>query len=76
MQKNSGDEIRQAVRINYGKVAKSAAAGCSPSSGCCTGDVSTPNAIAERIGYSQSELSALPAGANMGLGCGKENLTP
>jgi SAM-dependent methyltransferase len=72
MQKKSGDEIRQAVRINYGKVAKNGSAGCacSPSSGCGTGSVPTPDAIAERIGYSQSELSMLPEGANMGLGCG------
>ena len=72
MKKNSGDKIRQAVRNNYGKVAKSGSAGCgcSPSSGCCTGGVSAPDAMAERIGYSKDELSILPEGANMGLGCG------
>lgn len=64
------DEIRKSVRENYGKVAKSnnVGCGCSPSS-CCE----TPNNIADTsvtLGYSDDDVTSVPEGSNMGLGCG------
>ena len=64
------DEIRTAVRKQYGQIARSEVAGCcSPSTtgtGCCG-----PNANASlALGYSSEELAVVPEGANMGLGCG------
>jgi len=65
------DQIRQAVRINYGKVAKAGNSGCCSTSSCCSpGSVSSADAISAQLGYSNEEVSAVPEGANMGLGCG------
>ncbi len=66
------ENIRQAVRETYGKIAQTdtAGCGCGPSSCCDTGDNATPGAIAVRLGYSDDEVSTVPDGANMGLGCG------
>jgi arsenite methyltransferase len=59
------DEIREVVREHYGKVAtQGASVGCAP--GCCGG---TSRGSAE-LGYSADELAAVPAGADLGLGCG------
>ncbi|MFC2160775.1 arsenite methyltransferase [Acidobacteriota bacterium] len=61
-------KIRRAVRSSYGDIAKSESSGC----GCdcraednpCTPDVSAS------LGYTQEDMSSVPEGANMGLGCG------
>ena len=37
---------------------------------CCSGPVLAPDETAKALGYSQDELASLPAGANLGLGCG------
>lgn len=55
------DEIRQAVRASYAAVARN-------DGGCCG---TRPAAIAaERLGYRLEQLATVPAGANLGLGCG------
>lgn len=61
----SNDDVRTAVRQQYGAVARSAkATGCGPA--CCG-----PGADASlKLGYSSEDLAAVPEGANMGLGCG------
>jgi SAM-dependent methyltransferase len=65
------DKIRQAVRINYGKVAQAGNPGCCPISSCCSpGGASPADAVSVQLGYSKEDVSAVPAGANMGLGCG------
>jgi SAM-dependent methyltransferase len=62
----SSDEIRAAVREQYGATARAkSSSACAP--GCCGG--SSPDASLA-LGYSPEELAALPEGANMGLGCG------
>jgi SAM-dependent methyltransferase len=66
------DEIRKTVRENYGKVAGSVIAGCCCSGSSCCGtpkDV-TAEDISLALGYSGEEVTAVPEGANMGLGCG------
>lgn len=70
MQNMRHDEIRQAVRQNYGQVAQAeSACGCAPS--CCD-SASPANAKVASVGlgYSQQDVDAVPDGANMGLGCG------
>lgn len=57
------DEIRAAVREQYGAVARTGG-GCAP--GCCGGNAND----SLRLGYSDADLAAVPEGANMGLGCG------
>lgn len=73
MDKLTHDEMRSAVRENYGKVAASgnAGCGCSPLSRCCgTSQHVTAAAIALGLGYSDEEVSAVGEGVNLGLGCG------
>jgi ubiquinone/menaquinone biosynthesis C-methylase UbiE len=72
MGKITTDEIRSAVRENYGKVAKSGNAGCGCSSSSCCGSPSDVTAadISLGLGYSSQDVSSVPEGANMGLGCG------
>ncbi|MBN1662718.1 MAG: arsenite methyltransferase [Deltaproteobacteria bacterium] len=62
-------EIKKVVRDNYGKIAETSGSCCGPNSSCCGGDVSAED-ISRRIGYSAADLSAVPEGANLGLGCG------
>ena len=67
------EEIRRVIREKYGKVASvtTPCCACSPSSPCCDGgDVPTLEDITVVLGYSKEQLSAAPAGSNMGLGCG------
>jgi arsenite methyltransferase len=66
------DEIRRVVRENYGQVAEAGGSGCggTPSSCCGTGSDATAESISVALGYSEDEVSSVPPGANMGLGCG------
>ena len=68
MQELSTDKIHQAVRKTYGEIAKSDATGCGCD--CGTGKKPTAEEIAVGIGYSGDDVSTVPEGANMGLGCG------
>lgn len=79
MKRLKKDEIRRAVRENYGNVAKAGAAGCGclPSSccagGCGAGTGATAPVAKDNstiLGYSCEEASFAPEGSNMGLGCG------
>ncbi|MDA3940453.1 MAG: arsenite methyltransferase [Spirochaetia bacterium] len=71
MNKTSNDEIRKAVRNQYGKVAVAGSSGCGGSSGsCCDESIPDSNEIAMVLGYSDKEVTEVPDGANMGLGCG------
>jgi SAM-dependent methyltransferase len=72
MEKQKNDEIRSAVRENYGKVAVAGRSGCGCSSSSCCG---TPNDVTAAdislgLGYSDQDVTVVPEGANMGLGCG------
>ncbi len=59
--------IREAVREGYATIATSAPGSCGCGPACCT--VGSPG-IAEHIGYSETDLAALPEGTDMGLSCG------
>jgi arsenite methyltransferase len=59
------DNVRAAVREQYGNVARAKTSGaCAP--GCCG---PAPDASLA-LGYSAEDLASVPEGANMGLGCG------
>lgn len=72
MNNQKSDDIRRTVRENYGKIAASAQTGCSCSGTSCCGSAVTAPAedISLALGYSPEELTAVPDGANLGLGCG------
>jgi SAM-dependent methyltransferase len=74
------------VRAGYAAVARGEAAGasealaqgagnpvgsgCCASSSCCGPAGGSATDLAQKLGYSEAELAALPDGANMGLSCG------
>ncbi|MCU0914208.1 MAG: arsenite methyltransferase [Planctomycetes bacterium] len=62
------EQIREAVRDGYGKIARSGS-GCGCSSTSCCGSTAAEQ-VAKSVGYSEAELAVLPEGANMGLSCG------
>ncbi|OXS57382.1 arsenite S-adenosylmethyltransferase [Cohnella sp. CIP 111063] len=72
MHQVQNDEVRQHVRDRYKQIAiqdVSNAGCCSPStssSSCC----GTANEVSSKLGYSDEELSTVPEGSNLGLGCG------
>ncbi|OGX19306.1 MAG: arsenite S-adenosylmethyltransferase [Omnitrophica WOR_2 bacterium RBG_13_44_8b] len=67
MKKKMG-EIKKIVRDGYAKALSQNASCCSTSSCCCTTDQAKK--ISKKVGYSDSEINAVPAGANLGFGCG------
>ncbi|MEI6186553.1 MAG: arsenite methyltransferase [Dehalococcoidia bacterium] len=63
------EEIKKTVRQGYAQVAKGGGSCCGPQkSGCCGIDVTRE--IGKGIGYSEEDMSSVPDGANLGLGCG------
>jgi SAM-dependent methyltransferase len=63
------EEIKKAVREQYGNIARQGSSCCGPAKSCC-GSTDSAQSISKSIGYSEEELQAVPEGANMGLGCG------
>lgn len=72
----SEDKLREYVREHYAKVVTStqkASGGCCGASGSCF----APNIqkdYAQKLGYTQNDLSQVPEGSNLGLGCGNPAL--
>ncbi len=68
------DRVRQHVRKSYGEVAEASSEGecCGVASSCCgvSDDLAINTLISTRLGYSEDDLEKVPAGADMGLGCG------
>ena len=62
-------DVRQAVREGYAKVARQGSSCCGPNRSCCAGPA-TAESISKQIGYSEGDISSVPVGANLGLGCG------
>jgi arsenite methyltransferase len=62
------ETIKKQVRKRYAKIAKTSNSSCCSSS-CGCGRQSIEE-MSRMIGYSDEELSSVPEGANMGLGCG------
>ncbi len=70
----SADAVRQGIREDYEKVAKASneGQGTSDAASCCgvSDDGKLNTLISTRLGYSEEDLSSVPVGADMGLGCG------
>lgn len=68
------DHVRQHVRDSYAEVAEASNNGacCGEVSSCCgvSDDAAINTLISTRLGYSEDDLANVPAGADMGLGCG------
>ena len=64
------EEIRRAVRENYGKIALQEGSCCGPVDSVGCGCDSNQDIISRGMGYTDQELQAVPEGSNLGLGCG------
>jgi arsenite methyltransferase len=62
------EKIKKIVRKRYAKVAKTNSSCCASASSCCSAP--TSKEVSSMIGYSEAEMTAVPEGANLGLGCG------
>lgn len=67
MKKDTG-KIKKIVRDGYAKALLQSSSCCSTSSCCCGTDQA--KVISKKVGYSDSEINAVPDGANLGFGCG------
>ena len=63
--KGKEEDIERVVRERYGQIAQQGGL----TTGCGCGAPSATD-VAARIGYSDSDVTAVPDGANLGLGCG------
>ena len=62
------DDIKKTVKESYARIAQSSG-GCGCGSCSCDSN-QTVQKQSGQIGYSQEEISQVPAGSNLGLGCG------
>jgi len=71
------DDIRKDVRSAYGRIAEGRGThytrsedqgSCGSDPGCCGSG--TPSQLSKNIGYGDEEMSEVPDGSNLGLGCG------
>ncbi len=63
------DEMHQAVRQQYGRVAGSGGARCRCSPPSCVPPTASAETLSRGLGYCPDLIRAVPRGANMGLGC-------
>jgi ubiquinone/menaquinone biosynthesis C-methylase UbiE len=71
MTERTRQEIRKSVRESYGKVAEAGGRGCGCAPTCCSPETVEPTEKASlAVGYTQEDVTSVPRGANMGLGCG------
>jgi len=74
------------VRAGYAKIAEAGQwsgagsdggdgneGGCCGGGGCCGSTTLSADQVALAVGYTESDLTVLPGGANMGLSCGNPN---
>ncbi len=65
----NSERIKKAVRDGYTKIAKQDSSCCTTVNSCCGGPDLVED-ISMKIGYTEEELTTVPKGANLGLGCG------
>jgi len=68
-EKMKDKKIKKIVREGYAKIASQDNPCCTPVKSCC-GNTNLARDISKKIGYSDEEMKGVPAGANLGLGCG------
>lgn len=62
------EKVRKSVREGYAKIAEDGL--CCGSSATCCGDSTTYEEMSKKVGYTDEELTSIPEGSNLGLGCG------
>jgi arsenite methyltransferase len=66
METSTAEQMRETVRRAYGAIATGDQGGCCSGPGCC-GSSASPS---RGLGYSAEDVAGVPAGADLGLGCG------
>jgi arsenite methyltransferase len=64
------EKVKKVVREGYARIAKNQKPCCSAPTSCGCNTRSMSEKISKSIGYSRQEISSVPEGANLGLGCG------
>jgi arsenite methyltransferase len=64
------EKVKKIVREGYAKIAKERKTSEGTMTSCCCNTSDMSKEISGRIGYSDEEMGSVPAGANLGLGCG------
>lgn len=59
---------KENVRQRYGEIARSGGSCCCGETSCCGG--TADEKISAKLGYTADEMTAVPEGADLGLGCG------
>ena len=62
-------EIKKLVREGYAERVKKGSSCCGPTGSCCGGG-NLAQTVSKAIGYTDEELTSVPEGSNLGLGCG------
>ena len=62
--------IKKSVVDSYSKLAKSTTSGLFSKLFACCDSTTNAKRVGEEIGYSREELTSVPEGANLGVGCG------
>jgi len=63
-------DIQKEVKKRYGQIAKSSGSCCGPANAGCCATAPSAEKLSTEVGYTMAELATIPAGANLGLGCG------
>ena len=63
-------KIKKIVKEGYGKIAEQGSTCCGPVNSSCCGNLTSANEISKNIGYTDTEITTVPDGSNLGLGCG------
>lgn len=69
MNSHQPEELKSEIRRRYAAIADSAGS-CGCSAECCSPTAGPRPAASALLGYSPNEISAVPEGADLGLGCG------
>ena len=64
------EKVKKMVREGYAKIAKKETPCCTETRVPCGCSAPTSEEISQKIGYSNEDMSSVPEGANLGLGCG------
>jgi SAM-dependent methyltransferase len=73
MKEFTKDDIQEAIKTRYGSIAlaQRSGCGCSPvSESSCCATTASAETKSKAMGYSSEDVSSVPEGANLGLGCG------
>jgi arsenite methyltransferase len=62
------ENVKKEVRKRYAKVAKTSDSCCASSVSCCSAPANEQ--VSKMVGYSDADMTSVPEGANLGLGCG------